>query len=135
MAEAVDDRRGYAVSAARWCVVVLLSVIAACLVIELGFGSGVAGAQPVSAGETSGLVAIAGQVGTDAYGIFLIDTRSRTMCLYRYLATVNKLQFLAARNVSYDLQLDDYNNAAKTPREIKEIVEKQKRLDEVKPQK
>ena len=67
--------------------------------------------------------------------MFLIDPKTRTMCVYRYLANTNKLQLLAARNVSYDLQLDDYNNAAKTPREIREVVEKQKRIDDVNPPK
>lgn len=131
MAEAVETRHGHAAPAARWAVVALLGVIAGCLVMELGFGTSAAKAQASLEGPPGALTVVSGSIGPDGFGLYVVDTKSRTMCVYRVLG--GKLQLLAARNLSYDLQLDDYNNAPKTPREIREIAEKQKRLDEVRP--
>ncbi|MCY2929047.1 MAG: hypothetical protein NTV86_06050 [Planctomycetota bacterium] len=135
MAETGDYRRGRTGAAARGFVLALLAVVAACLLIEAARGGSPAQAQPGAPEAPASLIAVTGLVGQDAHGLFLIDPRTRTMCVYRYLGNTNKLQLLAARNVSYDLQLDDYNNAAKSPRDIREIVEKQKRIDEVNPPK
>lgn len=129
------ENRGGRAGSARGLVVALLTVAALYLLIEAGRSGPTAQAQPATPETPAGLIALTGPIGPDAYGMFLIDPKTRTMCVYRYLANTNKLQLLAARNVSYDLQLDDYNNAAKTPREIREIVEKQKRIDEVAPPK
>jgi hypothetical protein len=135
MAEADTYRCGRTGAAARGFVLALLACAAGWLMLEAGRGGLTAQAQPTAPEAAGSLIAVTGQVGQDAYGMFLIDPRTRTMCVYRYQPGTNKLQLLAARNVSYDLQLDDYNNAAKTPREIREIVEKQKRIDEVNPPK
>ena len=116
-------------------VLALLTVTASWLLIEAGRGGTAAQGQPTASESPGALIALTGPIAQDAHGLFLIDPKTRTMCVYRYLANTNKLQLLAARNVSYDLQLDDYNNAAKTPREIREVVEKQKRIDDVNPPK
>jgi hypothetical protein len=111
--------------------VVVLTVIATCLVIELGSGRDAAYAQ-VSQGSSGRVVAVSGQLTRDVYGMFLIDAKNNTMAVYRYLPGNNKLQLVAARNFTYDLQLDDYNTLV-SPREVKKIVDQQKRLTDVDP--
>lgn len=133
MADGENDRRLTAAPATRWLIVVFLAVIATCLMIEVGRGAATAETQ-ASSGRRGGIFAVAGQVSREAYGLFLVDTTNNTMCVYRYLTGNRKLQLVAARNFSYDLQLDDYNTTL-SPREVKQLVAQQKRITEAKPAK
>jgi hypothetical protein len=115
-------------------IVSLLGVIAACLVAQVITGSQPAGAQvagPQGAGAQGGVIAAPGQIGPDAYGLYLIDTSHRTIGVYQYLGGgLKELRLLAARTYNYDLQLDEYNTKP-SPREIKSLVEQHKRLENV----
>jgi len=114
-------------SAAQWLIVVLLSVIATCLVLELGFGASSAGAQVTSAGGHDVYV-VGGQITRDSYGLYLVDLKNRSLCVYQWLPGTRKLRLMAARTFSYDVQLDEYNADKPTPREVKKLVEQHKRL-------
>jgi hypothetical protein len=106
-----------------------LAVIAACLLMEVGLGGPAAQAQ-VSSGQRRNVFAVAGAIARDGYGIYLVDVDSGTMSLYEWVpdrVTGRKLRLLAARNYSFDLQLDDYNTEP-LPREIKALVEQHRRL-------
>lgn len=127
MAEAFAQRRldgqGPAV---KWLLVILLGMIAAYLFVEAGFGVSEAGGQ-VGQGRGGDLLAVAGQITSDTYGIYLLDRTSGTMCVYQWLPSARKLRLMAARNYTFDLQLDEYNTEP-LPRDIKKLVEQHRRL-------
>ncbi len=123
-------------SAAKWLIVVLLSVIAACLMIEAGVASSSARAQAGdgsyiddSAGSARGgdIFAVAGRVSPNTYGIYLVDRKNGTIVFYEWLASSRKLHLKAARNYTFDLQLDEYNTEP-PPADIKKLVEQHPRL-------
>ncbi len=113
----------------RWLIVILLTVIATCLLIELGAAAPAAHGQVGAAGSQDVLV-VAGQVASGVYGLYLVDLKQKTICVYQFVphARKKRLEFVAARTFVYDVMLDDWNNADPLPREVKMIVDKQQRL-------
>jgi uncharacterized protein (TIGR00251 family) len=84
-----------------------------------------AGAVAVSAG--GGILVVAGQVTSDSYGLYLVDTKSTTMAVYQWVPRTGKLRLMAARYYGFDLQLNDYNNEKETsPSEIQGLVKQQR---------
>lgn len=118
---------GRFVSAGQWLIVVLLSVIATCLLIEVGFGTSSARGQ-ISSADSGDIMVVGGQVTKDSYGLYLVDRKNRTICIYQWLPATRKLRLMAARSFSYDVQLDDYNADRPTPSEVKRLVEENRRL-------
>jgi len=119
-------------SPGKWLVVVLLSVIATCLLVQAGVATSAARAQISSANRVGsagegGVFAIAGQVTPDTYGLYLVDSGNATICVYQYLPGTRQLRLMAARTYAYDRQLDEYNTQP-SPREIKRLVEQHRRL-------
>ena len=110
-------------------VVVLLAVIAACLMIEVGasVASGRVGQRGDSAAGNSTTLAVSGQISRDSYGLYLVDLKNRTITIYQYIPSKHSLHLLAARTFEFDVQLDEYNTDP-SPREIKRLVEQHKRL-------
>lgn len=115
---------------AKWLIVMLLGVVAACLLAELGLGASPAGAD-VSRGQADHIVCVAGKVTDETYGLYLVDLKNGTISVYQYLSSKRKLRLMAARNYTFDVQLDEYNTEP-APREIKQLVQQQKRLTETK---
>jgi len=115
--------------AARWLIVALLGVIAACLLLEVGFATSEAPAQVTSGQGDRGVFVVAGQVTKDSYGCFLVDPHRGTMAVYEWVPNVRKLRLMASRNYRFDLQLDDYNTTP-SPGEIRKLVESARRLEE-----
>ena len=111
----------------QWVIVVLLSVIATCLLLELGFGASSATAQVTSVGGSDMLV-VGGQITKDSYGLYLVDTKKQSLCVFQWLPGTRKLRLMAARTFKYDVQLDEYNADKPTPGEVKLLVEQNKRL-------
>jgi acyl-homoserine lactone acylase PvdQ len=102
---------------AQWMVVVVLTAGVALLAgAFLGTGP-TASAQTGSSSATpalplpNGVMAVAGQITRDTYGIYLIDTKNSTMCVYEYLSTDRILQLRAARMCAFDLKLEAYNTS------------------------
>jgi hypothetical protein len=87
-----------------------------------------AGAQVSPQGSPEGLLAVPAQITRDTYGLFLVDPRQRTICVYAYQAGTRKLQLLASRTYRFDVQLDDWNSSP-PPREIQDLVGQQRRLE------
>jgi hypothetical protein len=115
--------------ALRWLVVVLLAGGVGALLAE------VAGGQTPPEVETQArtgaeVVAVTGQLGSGAYGIYLLDTRRRTICLYQWDASRKVLRLLASRTWAFDAQLDEYNTHP-SPREIKRLIGQRTRLTDV----
>ena len=113
---------------ARWLIVALLAAVATCLVIEVGFGTSSARAQLAGTAKGSRVVAVAGKVTPETYGLYLLDLEHGTICIYQYLPATRKLRLMAARTFVFDRKLEDFNNAAPTPREVKRLVEQQRSL-------
>ncbi|MCP4377161.1 MAG: hypothetical protein GY794_13420 [bacterium] len=116
----------------QWVIVVVLSVIATCLVLEMGYGASNATAQVTSVGSGDGVMVVGGQITKDSYGLYLVDTKRQSLCVYQWLPGSRKLRLLAARTFRYDVQLDEYNAGKPTPRDVKRLVEQNKRLGDVK---
>ncbi len=79
---------------------------------------------------------IAGKLTDKTYGMYLLDTDSGIIAVYQWLPggrNTGKLRLLAARNTTYDLQLDEYNTEP-SPREIQSLVGQGKRINTVEPQ-
>jgi len=115
----------------QWVIVAVLLVIAACLVLELGLGASWAAAQVTSVGGNDMLV-VGGQITKDSYGLYLVDMKRQSLCVYQWLPGTRKLRLMAARTLKYDVQLDEYNADKPTPSEVKRLVEQTKRLGDKK---
>jgi len=85
-------------------------------------------AQVGGPGGGGGLLAAPAQISRDSYGLFLVDPDRGTICVYQYQATTRKLQLLASRTYTFDVQLDDWNTQP-PPREIQDLVNQQRRLE------
>ncbi len=142
VAEGAKPMRAAAVTTGQWLIVASLAVAAALLGANLlapprpaeaqtGSASGSGGGSAGAAGE---IFAVAGQISRDTYGLYLLDNRNGTICLYEYVPTTRKLRLVAARTFIYDRQLDSYNTEP-TPRDVAKLVAEARRLKEVTPEK
>ncbi len=121
------------IGAGKWLIVILLSVIATCLLIEVGNGADAALADPsvAVAGAGGGVIAVSAQLTADSYGVYLLDPKRGTMAVYQFQPKTRTLRLMAVRNYGFDVQLDEYNTEP-SPREIKQLVGQQQRLGEAK---
>ena len=113
---------------AKWLAVALLAIIAACLLIEAGASMASARPEAQAPGRAPAVLAVAGQITRDGYGLYLVDLQNHTICVYQWLPTTRKLRLAAARTYTYDRQLDAYNTEP-APSEIAELVAQARRLD------
>jgi hypothetical protein len=69
-----------------------------------------AGSEDGGGGDADrGLIAVTGTYGSGASALYLIDTRTRHLAVYR-LENGRALELVAARNCSYDFLLETYND-------------------------
>ncbi|MFP4214925.1 MAG: hypothetical protein ACOCWV_03400 [Planctomycetota bacterium] len=73
------------------------------------------------------MFAVGGQIASNKYGIYLVDVSTGTMALYEWEPRTRKLRWLASRNVTNDLKIDDYNTELK-PKQVKELAEQSRRI-------
>jgi len=104
-------------------IVGLLAGVAGGLLLELALDAPKAAAQATASTGPGKILAVAGQITADTYGIYLVDRGSGIMTVYQWLPRERKLRLLAARNTTYDLQLDEYNTEP-SPNEIRQLVRK-----------
>jgi hypothetical protein len=67
------------------------------------------------------LIAVTGTYGSSASVLYLIDTRTRHMAVYK-TDNGRKLEFVAARDINFDLKLESYNDQSEPgygPRELR----------------
>jgi hypothetical protein len=114
-------------AAARWAAVFVLGALAGCLLTQVHSVLTAAQAQPSGGAGGSGLLMVAGQLTRDSYGLYLVDAENSTINVYQWMPESRKLQLLAGRSFLFDRQLDEYNTEP-SPRAIKEMVEKARRL-------
>jgi len=97
---------------------------------QTGAASSVGGGSAGGGGE---IFAVAGQISRETYGLYLLDNRNGTICVYEYAPGTGKLTLAAARSFIYDRQLDSYNTEP-TPQDVAKLVAKARRLREVTPE-
>jgi hypothetical protein len=120
-------RRQQSASVARWLIVILLTVIATCLLMEVRISLSAAHADEAGEGGAGGVFAVAGKVTPETYGVYLVDLKRNTLCLYQYLSGSRKLRLMAARTFAFDRMLEEYNTEPDV-REIRKLVEEHRTL-------
>jgi hypothetical protein len=120
----------------RWALVVVLATGAGGLIALLAAPLPSATGQVVTGEQGREVLVVAGQVSQDTYGLYLVDTEHDTICVYEYFpgrgSSPAQLRLTAARRFSFDLLLEAFNTQP-SPREIKELVEQHRRLEETSP--
>jgi hypothetical protein len=79
-------------------------------------------AAPDRAGPTSELIALSYD-SDSRQQVTLIDPRTRVMAVYHVDRATGALSLKSVRNVHWDLQIEDFNSANPTPREIRALTE------------
>jgi hypothetical protein len=129
------NRRGGAAAGGEWLLVALLAGIAGALTGQVVLPDRADG-QTFALPETrpgEDVFAVAGQVSKDTYGLYLVDLRNGTICLYEYVGGERRLYLRAARTFHYDRQLDAYNTEP-PPAEIRKKVSEATRLKDARTQ-
>lgn len=88
---------------------------------------------PIPASRDARDVIVApGQISTNQWGCYVLDTRANTLCIYQYTPADRMLRLQAARAITQDLRLASFNTTPQ-PSEVAELVEKEKLLLGAKP--
>ncbi len=81
-----------------------------------------------------GIYMMPAQLGPTAFGLYLMDIDSSTICVYRVLPEGNRFKLIAARSFKNDRFLEDLNNDSPTPKDVLDFVQKQRARTELKNQ-
>jgi len=102
----------------------MVGVAVAVMVAGLFLGSGTSlHAERVSAYEPSGeLIALPSQVDNTHQQIVVIDPLRRAMCIYHVDTPTGTVTLKSARNISGDLQIDEFNANKPLPCEIRAVA-------------
>ena len=118
-------------------VLVAVAVVSTLMAVVL-LGQQVTG-KPVAAelspdkDKPANVISFAVELSPGHHGIAVIDRENYTLCLYEYNqrgAPHERFVLLAVRSFRYDRWLEDYNNAAPRPEEIKRRVMQLRRAAE-----
>lgn len=96
------------------------------VLVGLTFGFPEASAQraaPDRAAPSSDLMALSFDAGDGRQQLTVIDPRSRVMAVYHVDRATGALTLKSVRNVYWDLQIEDFNSANPTPREIRALTD------------
>lgn len=111
-----------------WLIGVSLALIAARLWLESAewAGRGSTAFAQTGAGGGRGIFAVAGEIGRDAFGLYMVDMDSMNVWCYEYQKERNCLSLVAARSFRYDRYLENYNSCDLPPAAVRDMVEKQR---------
>lgn len=106
---------------------VLSTLTGSCLVAALGFAAWInqADAQspdPATFVSQDGIIALHLDGSETADAVALLDTKSRVMSVYHIDRSNGEVSLKSVRNVTWDLQLDEFNGVKPSPKEIKNLV-------------
>ena len=105
----------------RWLIGCALVLVVSGLAGEL-WRTTTAQAQITSASQSGQVLAVAGQITPDTYGLYVVDLENSIITVYGLMpGKPRKFKLMAARNFAYDIQLDEYNTEP-SPNEIKRLV-------------
>lgn len=119
-----------------WVIAVLLAVIATALVMRTDdlslLRSSWAQTPTTGGGPAAGarsIYAFTGQLDSKTYGLFMMDVDSGTIWCYEIAkgqpGMGSHLKLVAARSWIFDRYLEEFNVAAPTPAEVRQLVEQQ----------
>jgi hypothetical protein len=115
----------------RYALVIGLALVAGALLATLGrdlLDQPASAQVTTSASQGRGVTVMAGQISDETYGLYLVDEGNKTICVYQLVSKDRRLKLVAARYYGFDVQLDDYGNEDPRPREVKDLVERHRRL-------
>jgi len=72
----------------------------------------------------AGLFVMPAQLSGNTWGCYLMDVDRGTLCVYQYLPSNKQLQLVAARYLTHDRNLRNFNTLP-SPQEIADLVEKE----------
>jgi hypothetical protein len=84
------------------------------------------GAAQDRAGLSSDLLALSQDGGDGRQQITIVDPRQRVMAVYHVERGSGALQLKSVRNLSWDLQIEDYNSGTPAPRDIRALKDQQR---------
>ena len=79
-------------------------------------------AGPERAGSAADLIALSYDAG-GTQQIAIVDPRTRSLAVYHVDRVTGGLSLKSVRNVTFDLQIEDFNSNSPTPREIRALTE------------
>ena len=82
--------------------------------------------QPAIGGG-GGVFLVPAQFSRDTYGCYLLDVDAQTLCAYRFDSMQSTLKLAAARSFRFDRKLGNFNVAAPTPSDVKDLLEQESR--------
>lgn len=111
-----------------WVIAGLLAVIATGLFLHLDTAGpgGVAYGQGAGRVGARGIQAFTGQIARNTYGLFMMDVDNATIWCYEFSPQNRALRLVAARSWHFDRYLEEFNVADPTPKQVAELVEKQR---------
>jgi hypothetical protein len=71
----------------------------------------------------SDLIALSAMVGDRAQQVTVIDSRNRVLSVYHIELTTGAVTLRSVRNITWDLQLGEFNGVNPLPREIRALLE------------
>ncbi|MCI0359122.1 MAG: hypothetical protein L0211_11645 [Planctomycetaceae bacterium] len=95
------------------------------VLVALTFGFPEASAQRAAPDRatSSDLMALSFDAGDGRQQVTVIDPKSRVMAVYHVDRTTGALTLKSVRNIHWDLQIEDFNSANPTPREIRALTD------------
>jgi hypothetical protein len=78
------------------------------------------------AGSSAELLALSHDGGDGRQQITIVDPRQRVMAVYTIERGSGALQLKSVRNLTWDLQIEDYNSGTPAPRDIRALKEQQR---------
>ena len=77
-----------------------------------------------------GIFMMPAQLGPQSYGLYLMDVDAGTICIYQTAPESRRFRLMAVRSFKYDRYLEDFNNDAPKPKDVQDLIEKQRtRID------
>ena len=75
------------------------------------------------AAATADLIALSYDAGDGRQQITVVDPRGRSMAVYQVDRVTGGLSLKSVRNLTWDLQIEDFNSTSPTPREIRALTD------------
>jgi hypothetical protein len=120
-----------AVARALWVNAALLGAILLVLVVRSGTGR-VPEFLPAAYGQNTppiaggaGVFIMPAQLSQNTWGVYLLDVDAQTIAAYSYLPGPRQLQLMAARTYRWDRRLQNFNTAAPSPDEVKQLLDRE----------
>ena len=98
-------------------------LLGAGLVIAMTAGASGVHATPLAPGTGSDLITLSTALGDHRQQLTVIDPKLRVMGVYQIDGTTGEIALKSVRNISWDLQMTEFNAASPLPREIRSLLE------------